>query len=90
MCWQGIFLQIRAWSEILWPEDRAAREQAKRDRLYRLLQRRFVGLVRRREHLETLRQSATPADPRLRRQEAEYQRGLKELERIKRQITRLR
>jgi hypothetical protein len=89
MSWHGIFREFREWSEMLWPEDRAAREQDKRDRLYRVLRRRFEGLVRRRQRIEALRPNATQGDPLLIRQEAEYRLRLQDLEQIKRRLARI-
>jgi exonuclease VII small subunit len=89
MSWHGIFRELREWSETLWPEDRAAREQAKRDRLYRLLRQCFEGLVRRRQRIETLRENAATEDLRLKRHEDDYRQRLSELEQIKKQLARI-
>jgi hypothetical protein len=88
MSWRGIFRQLRHWSQTFWPEDHATRQEAKRDRLYRLLRQRFTSLVRRRQRIDGMKENIGPTDPRLMEQEADYRQRLKELEHIKRQLAR--
>ena len=90
MSWAEMVKEFHAWTAALWPDDADARLRAKTDRLYRLLQRRVERLIRRRLVIDELRSHVGRCRKLLLRHEQEYREQLKELERLKQRLARLR